>query len=214
MSLGIPKVRFTFAGDEHMSWIEIEEFIFYDRMLILFGVIDPIATSKLIKLLFFLEYEDEYDSIYLYIKSPGGGAYEGIAIYDTMNAINPDVCTLVMGLAASAASLVLTGGAAGKRVAFRHARVMIHQPMIRSRFYERPGLLPFEEELMLDLRNTIADIYAKNTKKPLTVIQRDLDRDTFMSAKEAQAYGIIDHIPLPPPKKEGVEKAVTKEEDD
>ena len=103
----------TFIFPDEIRWVEIEEVLSYDRVLFLLGVISTIATNNLVKLLLFLENDDEYEDIYLYINSPGGGAHAAITIYDIMNTIKPDVCTLVMGSAASAASLVLTGGATG-----------------------------------------------------------------------------------------------------
>ncbi|KAJ3667668.1 hypothetical protein LUZ60_018301 [Juncus effusus] len=139
----------------------------------------------------FLNTDD--DDIVMYINSPGGEARSAITIYDTMTTLVPDVYTIVTGLAASSASLILAGGTIGSRVAFPNARIMIHQP-VAGPFSGPPHILASEAGGMLELRNTIASIYAKNTRKPLSVIQRDLEREKYMSATEAQAYGIIDHV--------------------
>jgi len=201
MGIGIPRVRLILPGDDHVRWVEIEEILSRNRVLFLSGVIDSTAASKIVRLLLLLDAQKWYEDIVIYINSRGGGARAAITIYDTMNTIRPEVCTAVMGLAASAASLVLTGGAAGRRVAFRHARVMIHQPKIR-RVFGLPSILASEAEEMLELRNTIANIYTKTTKKPLPVVQQDLETTKFMSATEAKAYGIIDHIAKPTPKED------------
>ena len=131
--------------------------------------------------------------IYIYINSLGGDTHQSIAIYDVLKVMLPEVSTIAMGLAASGASLILAGGTITKRLALPNAKVMIHQPS-SARVKGNIHSLKMEVEDMLELRNTIADIYAENTGKPVDVIQKDLERDYFMSATEAQDYGIIDRI--------------------
>ncbi|KAJ1688586.1 hypothetical protein LUZ63_019976 [Rhynchospora breviuscula] len=116
-----------------------------------------------------------------------------MAIYDTMTHVFPDVSTLAMGLAASAASLILVGGTITKRLAFPHARVMIHQPSI-AHFLGSVTAIALEAEELFKLRKEIADIYAQHTGRPVNQIQEDLERDTYMSAAEAKVYGIVDRI--------------------
>ena len=204
MPLGIPKVTYSRFPDDKPTWIGIYERLYKERALFLCKEIKRYFATRFIGLLLQLDSEtDLYDDtnddndISIYINSSGGGAEEAISIYDTMKYIVPDVSTINLGLAASAASLILAGGTITKRVALPHAKICITQP--RSAYTntnQNIDSLIIEEEDTLELRNTIADIYAENTGKPVDVIQKDMERDYdyFMSATEAQDYGIIDRI--------------------
>ena len=196
MSLGVPKVLFRFRlrneKEERLTWIDIYERLSQERVLFLCKKIDGSLVRHIISLLLYLSSENDQD-IFLYINSPGGRVRSAMSIYDTIKHVFPDVCTIVLGLAASAASLILVGGAIPKRVAFPHARVMIHQPSINY-FRATPKVLVEEGKELVQMRNEIANIYAENTGKPINVIQKDIERDSYMSAKEAQAYGIVDRI--------------------
>ncbi|KAK4558330.1 hypothetical protein RGQ29_007894 [Quercus rubra] len=131
-------------------------------------------------------------SVFVY-KLSRGWVIPGVAIYDTMQFVQPDVQTLCMGLAASIGSFLLVGGEITKRLAFPHARVMIHQPA--SSFYEAPaGEFILEAEEMMKLRKTITRVYVQRTSTPLWVVSEDMERDVFMSATEAQAHGIVDRV--------------------
>jgi len=200
MPLGIPKVPYRRFPDDKPTWIGIYERLYKERALFLCKEIKKYFANRFISLLLQLDSEtDLYDDtkndedISIYINSRGGGAEAAISIYDTMRYIVPDVSTINLGLAASGASLVLAGGTITKRLALPNAKVMIHQPS-SARVKGNIHSLKMEVEDMLELRNTIADIYAENTGKPVDVIQKDLERDYFMSATEAQDYGIIDRI--------------------
>nr|YP_010290881.1 clp protease proteolytic subunit [Gahnia tristis]ULQ66039.1 clp protease proteolytic subunit [Gahnia tristis] len=173
------------------NFILIER-LYRERTLFLCKEIKGTIVGQIIALLLYLSSEND-TNIFLYINSPGGWVLSAMGIYDTMKSVLPDVCTLAMGLAASAASLILVGGTITKRVAFPHARVMIHQPSTAF-FQGTTKRLVLEGEEMFQIRNEIAEIYAQNTGKPISVIQKDLERDTYMSATEAQAYGIVDRI--------------------
>ena len=151
--------------------------------------------NELIALILLMDLEDE-SNIYIYINSHGGGALSAMALYDIMQVSGSDVCTMNLGLVGSAASLILVGGAIPKRVAFPHARVLIHQPSTDF-FSGTTDKILVETEEICEFRNTIAEIYAQKTGQPINVIQNDLERDTFMSAKEAQDYHIIDRIAVP-----------------
>lgn len=141
----------------------------------------------------YLSMEDNNKNLYLFINSPGGWVIPGVAIYDTMQFVRPDIHTICMGLAASMGSFILVGGEITKRLAFPHARVMIHQPA--SSFYEaQTGEFILEAEELLKLRETITRVYGQKTGKPLWVVSEDMERDVFMSATEAQAYGIVDLV--------------------
>lgn len=141
----------------------------------------------------YLSIEKENKDLYLFINSPGGWVIPGIALYDTMQFVQPDVQTVCLGLAASMGSFLLAGGTITKRLAFPHARVMIHQPA--SSFYEaQAGEFILEAEELLKMRETITRVYVQRTGKSLWVISEDMERDVFMSAAEAQAYGIVDLV--------------------
>jgi len=129
----------------------------------------------------------------LYVNSPGGSVSAGLAMYDTMQLIKPDVATICAGLAASAASLLLTGGAPGKRMALPYSKILIHQPSIGQIGGQATDIEIHARELVAT-RRIIAGIYERTTRKPIEDILRDLERDFYMSAEEAQAYGIIDSV--------------------
>jgi len=202
MPLGIPKVPYRRFPEDKPTWIGIYERLYKERALFLCKEIKKYFANRFIGLLLQLDSEtDLYDDtendedISIYINSRGGGAEAAISIYDTMRYIVPDVSTINLGLAASGASLILAGGTITRRIAYPNARIMIHEPRSAPTSTKKNiDSLIKETEDMLELRNTIADIYAQNTGKPVDVIQKDLERDYFMSATEAQDYGIIDRI--------------------
>ncbi|MCL7025629.1 hypothetical protein MKW94_024084 [Papaver nudicaule] len=144
-------------------------------------------------LMIYLTIEDDTKDVYLFINSPGGWVTPGIAMYNIMQFVQPDVHTICMGLAASMGSFVLVGGEITKRLAFPHAWVMIHQPA--SSFYEaQTGEFVLEAEELLKLRETLTRVYVQRTGNPLWVVSEDMERDVFMSATEAQAHGIVDLV--------------------
>nr|YP_010158914.1 clp protease proteolytic subunit [Alysicarpus vaginalis]QRG31194.1 clp protease proteolytic subunit [Alysicarpus vaginalis] len=193
MPIGVPKVPFRSPGEEDASWVDIYNRLYRERLLFLGQEVDSEISNQLIGLMVYLSIEDDNKDLYLFINSPGGWVIPGIAIYDTMQFVQPDVQTVCMGLAASTGSFILAGGEITKRLAFPHARVMIHQPA--SSFYEaQTGEFILEAEELLKLRETITRVYMQRTSKPLWVISEDMERDVFMSAAEAQAHGIVDLV--------------------
>nr|YP_010436803.1 clp protease proteolytic subunit [Cucurbita pedatifolia]UTA95996.1 clp protease proteolytic subunit [Cucurbita pedatifolia] len=193
MPVGIPKVPFRSPGDEDASWVDLYNRLYRQRLLFLGQEVENEISNQIIGLLIYLSIEDDTKDLYLFINSPGGGVIPGIAIYDTMQFVKPDVHTICMGLAASMGSFILVGGEITKRLAFPHARVMIHQPA--SSFYEgQTGELILEAGELLTLRETITKVYVQRTGKPLWVVSEDMERDVFMSATEAQAHGIVDVV--------------------
>lgn len=186
-------------GKEKPVWINLYDRLYRERVLFLCKEIQTPFVNRFIALLLLLYLDtDIYGNyidtdVYIYINSPGGRADGSLAIYDTMDYILADVCTIAMGSTASGASLILVGGTVSKRIAFPNARISIHQPSSAPIRKNIDGLV-MEAEDMLELRNTIADIYAQKTGKPVDVIQKDLERDDFRSATEAQDYGIVDRI--------------------
>nr|YP_009484232.1 ClpP [Ailanthus altissimus]AVQ55013.1 ClpP [Ailanthus altissimus] len=192
MPIGVPKVPFRGRGDKNPSWIDINR-LYRERLLFLGQMVDSEISNQLIALMVYLSIENETKDLYLFINSPGGWVIPGIAIYDTMQFVRPDVQTICMGLAASMGSFILVGGKITKRLAFPHARVMIHQPI--AGFYEaQTGEVILEAEELLKLREILTRVYAQRTGKPLWVVSEDMERDVFMSATEAQAHGIVDLV--------------------
>nr|YP_011027478.1 Clp protease proteolytic subunit [Sedum sediforme]WQN01813.1 Clp protease proteolytic subunit [Sedum sediforme] len=192
MPIGVPKVPFRSPGEEDASWVDINR-LYRERLLFLGQEVDNELSNQLIGLMVYLTIEDLNRELYVFINSPGGWVIPGIAVYDTMQFVPPDVHTICMGLAASMGSFVLVGGEITKRLAFPHARVMIHQPA--SSFYEsQTGEFVLEAEELLNLRETITMVYVQRTGKSFWVVSEDMERDVFMSATEAQAHGIVDLV--------------------
>ncbi len=163
-----------------------------DRIVFIGSAIDENVVNLTIAQMLFLEAEDPDKDIYLYINSPGGVLPAGLAIYDTIQYIKPDVSTICMGQAASLAALILAAGTKGKRFALPHARIMIHQPLGGSQG-QAVDLEIYTREI-LTLRQRLNEILSKHTGQPIENIERDTDRNFFMSAEEAKAYGIIDEV--------------------
>ncbi len=163
-----------------------------ERIIFIGMPIDDNVANLVIAQLLFLEAEDPDRDITLYINSPGGIVTSGLAIYDTMQYIKPQVCTLCLGQAASMAAVLLAGGAPGKRFALPHSRIMLHQPM--GSFQGQATDVDIQAREILRLRDIINHILVHHTGQPIERIQQDTERDFYMSSEEAQKYGIIDKI--------------------
>lgn len=163
-----------------------------ERIVFLGTPIDDTVASVIIAQLLFLEAENSEKDIYLYINSPGGIITSGMGIYDTMNYVKPDVATICMGQAASMGAFLLSGGAKGKRSALPNARIMIHQPLGGAE--GQASDIKIQADEILRLRTNLNRILAKNTKQTLKKIEKDTDRNFFMSSEEAKNYGLIDTI--------------------
>ena len=163
-----------------------------ERIIFLGGPIDDSVANVVVAQLLFLESEDPDKDIHLYINSPGGVVTAGLAIYDTMQYIKPDVSTICIGQAASMGSILLTAGAAGKRYALPHARIMIHQPLGGAQGQSTDIQIQAKE--LLRLREVGNNILAHHTGQDPEKINVDTERDNFMSAEEAKAYGLIDEV--------------------
>jgi len=172
--------------------VDIFSRLLTDRIIFIGRAIDETVVNLTIAQMLFLEAEDPDKDIYLYINSPGGVLPSGLAIYDTIQYIKPDVATICMGQAASLAALILGAGAKGKRSALPHARVMIHQPLGGSQG-QATDIEIYTKEI-LTLRERLTEILSKHTGQSLETIKTDTDRNFFMSAEEAKAYGIIDEV--------------------
>jgi ATP-dependent Clp protease, protease subunit len=164
-----------------------------DRIVFVGGSIDDHLANLVIAQLLFLEKEDPDKDIDMYVNSPGGSVTAGLAVYDAMRFIKPDVATICMGFAASMGSVLLTGGAKGKRYALPHSKIVIHQPWV-SQIGGQASDIEIAARDLISTRQTIARIYESTTGKAIERILKDIDRDYYMSAEEAKNYGIIDQI--------------------
>ncbi len=163
-----------------------------DRIIMLSGPVDDDLANAVIAQLLFLDAQDSEKDIYIYINSPGGSVTAGLAIFDTMNFIKADVQTIAMGMAASMGSFLLTAGTKGKRYALPNAEMMIHQPSGGSQ--GQATEIEIAARHILKTRERLNKILSERTGQPIEVIQRDTDRDNYMSAEDAKAYGLIDEI--------------------
>jgi ATP-dependent Clp protease, protease subunit len=163
-----------------------------DRIIFLQGTIDDTSANLIVAQMLFLQFEDPKTDIHLYINSPGGSVTAGMSIYDTMQYVTCDVATYCIGQAASMGAVLLAAGSKGKRNALPHARVMIHQPMAGTEGTTTEILIHAKE--FLRLKKDLNDILLKHTGQSLDRIEKDTDRDKFMSAQEAQEYGIVDKV--------------------
>ena len=171
-----------------------------DRIIFLGEEVNDVTASLVVAQLLFLAAEDPDKDINLYINSPGGSETAGMAIYDTMQYIKPDVSTICIGMAASMGAFLLAGGAKGKRYALPNAEVMIHQPSGGARGQATD--IRIHAENILRTKAKLNQILAENTGKPVEEVERDTERDNFMSAEEAKAYGLIDAVITKPQTKE------------
>ena len=163
-----------------------------DRLVFIVGPVEDHMANLVVAQLLFLESENPNKDIHLYINSPGGVVSAGLSIYDTMQFINCDVSTICVGQAASMGALLLAGGTKGKRFALPHSRIMVHQP---SAGYQGQATdISIHAKETLELKARLNEIMAKHTGQPVDVIEADLERDNFKSSKDAQDYGIIDHV--------------------
>ncbi len=163
-----------------------------DRVIFIGGPIDDAVASLVVAQLLFLESENPDKDVSIYINSPGGVVTSGLAIYDTMQFIKPDVSTMCMGQAASMGALLLSGGTSGKRFCLPNARVMIHQPL--GGVQGQASDIAIHAEETLKIRTRLNEILSKHTGQPVEVIAKDTDRDNFMNAEKAHKYGLIDKI--------------------
>ena len=163
-----------------------------ERVIFLVGPVNDITANLVVAQLLFLEAENPDKDIHFYINSPGGSVSAGMSVYDTMQFIKPDVSTLCMGQAASMGAFLLTAGAKGKRFALPNSRIMIHQPM--GGFQGQASDIAIHAKEILSLRAKLNEIMAHHTGQPIERIERDTDRDNFLSSQEAAEYGLIDKV--------------------
>nr|YP_010127676.1 ClpP [Codonopsis tsinlingensis]QPP19992.1 ClpP [Codonopsis tsinlingensis] len=207
MPVGVPKVPFLISDEdeeeeeeedeeEEVEWLDLIDRLYRARALFLFQELTAELTANLTGLMAILNIEDNTLEQFLFINSPGGKIVDGLAVYDMSQGVLPDVHTLCMGLAASIASLILSGGAPTKRVAFPNAWRLIHQPKVKIQGYPFNKLADVEMDLdeVFKLRKIVIESYARVSPNPVWVIAEDMERDAFMTPTEALAYGLIDKI--------------------
>ena len=192
MPIGVPKVPYRMPGEQYTQWIDIYNRLYRERIIFLGRDVDDEIANQIIAVMLYLYSEDPGKDIYLYINSPGGMVTSGMAIYETMQHIKSDVVTICVGLAASMGSFLLAAGTKGKRLALPHSRIMIHQPSGGTRGQATD--IEIEAREILRIRQQLNQIYADKTGQPLEKIEKDMDRDFFMSAEESKEYGLIDRV--------------------
>ena len=165
-----------------------------ERIVFMIGPVTDDTANLVVAQLLFLESENPDKDIHLYINSPGGSVTAGFSIYDTMNFIKPDVSTLCVGQAASMGAFLLSAGTKGKRFALPNSRVMIHQPLIGGGLGGQASDIEIHTRELLKTKATLNELMAKHCDRPVADLERDTDRDNFMSADEAKAYGLIDNV--------------------
>ncbi|MBW4520833.1 MAG: ATP-dependent Clp protease proteolytic subunit [Scytolyngbya sp. HA4215-MV1] len=192
MPIGVPKVPYRMPGEPYSQWIDIYNRLYRERIIFLGKDIDDEIANQIVAVMLYLDSEDPGKDIVLYINSPGGSVTAGLAIYDTMQHIKSDVVTICVGLAASMGSFLLAAGTKGKRLALPHSRIMIHQPSGGTRGQATD--IEIEAREIIRIRRQLNQVYADRTGQPLTRIEKDMDRDYFMSPEEAKEYGLIDRV--------------------
>jgi ATP-dependent Clp protease protease subunit len=190
-SLGMVPMVIEQSGRGERAY-DIYSRLLKERVIFLIGPVNDITANLVVAQLLFLEAENPDKDISFYINSPGGSVTAGMSIYDTMQFIKPDVSTLCMGQACSMGAFLLTAGTKGKRFALPNSRVMIHQPM--GGFQGQASDIAIHAKEILSLRDKLNQIMAHHTGQPLDRIERDTDRDNFLSAQEAAEYGLIDKV--------------------
>ncbi len=192
MPIGVPKVPYKMPGDPYTQWIDIYNRLYRERIIFLGKEVDDEIANQIVAVMLYLDSEDPTKDIRLYINSPGGSVTAGMAIFDTMQHIKSDVTTICVGLAASMGSFLLMAGTKGKRFALPHSRIMIHQPMGGARGQATD--IEIEAREIVRIKKQLNLEYATRTGQPLEKIERDMDRDYFLSAEESKNYGLIDRV--------------------
>ncbi|MFZ9737253.1 MAG: ATP-dependent Clp protease proteolytic subunit [Prochlorotrichaceae cyanobacterium] len=193
MPIGVPSVPYRLPGSPYERWIDIYTRLSQERIIFLGQEVTDGLANRIVAFLLYLDSEDNNKPIYLYINSPGGSVTAGMAIYDTMQHIKSEVITICVGLAASMGAFLLTAGTKGKRLALPHARIMIHQPLGGTGRRQATDI-EIEAKEILRIRHQLNEILATRTGQSIEKIQKDTDRDYYLSAEEAREYGLIDRV--------------------
>ncbi|MBC6420802.1 MAG: ATP-dependent Clp protease proteolytic subunit [Hormoscilla sp. SP5CHS1] len=193
MPIGVPSVPYRLPGSPYERWISIYDRLYQERIIFLGREVTDSLANSIVAVMLYLDSDDPSKPIYIYINSPGGSVTAGMAIYDTMQHIKCEVVTICVGLAASMGAFLLAAGSKGKRLALPNSRIMIHQPL--GGIGRRQATdIQIEAKQILRTREQLNELLVKHTGQSIEKIQKDTDRDYFMSAVEAQEYGLIDRV--------------------
>ncbi|MGK7902273.1 MAG: ATP-dependent Clp protease proteolytic subunit [Hormoscilla sp.] len=193
MPIGVPSVPYRMPGSPYERWISIYDRLYQERIIFLGREVTDSLANSIVAVMLYLDSDDPSKPIYVYINSPGGSVTAGMAIYDTMQHIKCEVVTICVGLAASMGAFLLAAGSKGKRLALPNSRIMIHQPL--GGIGRRQATdIQIEAKQILRTREQLNELLVKHTGQSIEKIQKDTDRDYFMSAEEAQEYGLIDRV--------------------
>ena len=193
MPIGTPSVPYRLPGSQYERWVDIYTRLGVERILFLGSEVNDAVANALVAQMLYLDSEDSSKPIYLYINSPGGSVTAGLAIYDTMQYVKSDVVTICVGLAASMGAFLLAAGSKGKRLALPHSRIMIHQPL-GGTSQRQASDIEIEAREILRIKDMLNHSMAEMTGQPFAKIEKDTDRDYFLSAAEAKDYGLIDRV--------------------
>jgi len=193
MPIGTPSVPYRLPGSQMERWVDIYTRLGVERILFLGQEVSDGVANSLVAQMLYLDSEDSTKPIYLYINSPGGSVTAGLAIYDTMQYVKSDVVTICVGLAASMGAFLLGAGSKGKRLALPHSRIMIHQPLGGSN-QRQASDIEIEAREILRIKDMLNNSMSQMTGQSFEKIEKDTDRDYFLSAAEAKDYGLIDRV--------------------
>lgn len=193
MPIGTPSVPYRLPGSQYERWVDIYTRLGVERILFLGSEVNDAIANSLVAQMLYLDSEDNSKPIYLYINSPGGSVTAGLAIYDTIQYVKSEVVTICVGLAASMGAFLLGAGTKGKRLALPHSRIMIHQPL-GGTSQRQASDIEIEAREILRIKDMLNQSMADMTGQELAKIEKDTDRDYFMSAAEAVQYGLIDRV--------------------
>jgi len=193
MPIGTPSVPYRLPGSQYERWVDIYTRLGVERILFLGQEVNDGIANSLVAQMLYLDSDDNSKPIYLYINSPGGSVTAGLAIYDTIKYVNSDVVTICVGLAASMGAFLLAAGTKGKRVALPHSRIMIHQPL-GGTSQRQASDIEIEAKEILRIKDMLNMSMADMTGQSFEKIEKDTDRDYFLSAEEAKNYGLIDRV--------------------
>jgi ATP-dependent Clp protease, protease subunit len=193
MPIGVPSVPYRLPGSTYERWIDIYTRLNQERIIFLGQEVTDSLANSIIAAMLYLDSDDPSKPIYIYINSPGGSVTAGMAIYDTMQHIKSEVVTICVGLAASMGAFLLAAGSKGKRLALPNARIMIHQPL-GGTGRRQASDIEIEAREILRIRDSLNSILAERCGQTIEKIEKDTDRDYFMSAQEAKEYGLIDSV--------------------
>ena len=193
MPIGTPSVPYRLPGSQYERWVDIYTRLGVERILFMGSEVNDAVANALVAQMLYLDSDDNSKPIYLYINSPGGSVTAGLAIFDTMQYVKSDVVTICVGLAASMGAFLLGAGTKGKRLALPHSRIMIHQPL-GGTSQRQASDIEIEAREILRIKDMLNHSMADMTGQPFAKIEKDTDRDYFLSAAEAKEYGLIDRV--------------------